>query len=127
MARHPHIFVTDIERKIGTRYTVETINKLRQIHPSTRFVWLMGMDNLMQIHRWKRWEDIFNTVPVCVVDRAVKGGGMRTCKAWERFRRRLIPSDRAGGLTSYPLPAWTILHGTLHPLSSTQIRAEKKT
>ena len=45
----PHIKVTDIEARLGTNYTADTIVALKRRFPRTRFVWLMGADNLAQI------------------------------------------------------------------------------
>jgi nicotinate-nucleotide adenylyltransferase len=106
VAKHPRILATDIERPLGTRYTADTIEKLRQHFPRTRFVWLMGLDNLHQIHLWKRWEDIFRAVPVCVIDREISGGRLRSCPALARFR---------------PL----ILHAPLNAESATRLRRLK--
>ena len=38
MARDPRICVTDIETRLGTRYTVDTLAALRERHPDIRFV-----------------------------------------------------------------------------------------
>ena len=44
------IRVTDIEARLGpTTYTADTLKALRRRFPRTRFVWLMGGDNLAQI------------------------------------------------------------------------------
>ena len=48
---NPRVKVTDIEAKFGTRYTAETLARLRSCHPDVRFVWIMGSDNLGQLHR----------------------------------------------------------------------------
>lgn len=45
---HPRVEVTDIEARIGTRYTAETLKRLMTLYPGVRFVWLMGGDNLAQ-------------------------------------------------------------------------------
>jgi nicotinate-nucleotide adenylyltransferase len=105
-ADHPKIFATDIEHALGTRYTADTIATLKRHFSRTRFVWLMGLDNLHQIHLWKRWEDIFKAVPVCVIDREISGGRLRSCPALARFR---------------PL----ILHAPLNAESATRLRRQK--
>ncbi len=63
-----HIRVTDLEARLGTRYTADTLAALRRRFPRTRFVWLMGADNLRQISRWDRWERIFALAPIAVFD-----------------------------------------------------------
>src|SRR6266700_1688109 len=45
-ARHPRLIVSDIERQLGTRYTIDTVAALQRRFPAIRFVWLMGSDNL---------------------------------------------------------------------------------
>jgi len=53
--RDPRVVVSDLETRLGTRYTAETLERLVAIYPGVRFVWLMGADNLGQFHRWERW------------------------------------------------------------------------
>jgi nicotinate-nucleotide adenylyltransferase len=65
----PRVVVTGVEAALGTRNTVDTIERLRAIYPGVRFVWLMGADNLVQFHRWERWRDILRMVPVGVLAR----------------------------------------------------------
>src|SRR5690606_5075616 len=69
-ARDPRIAVTDIELRMGTRYTVDTIAELKRCFPDRRFVWLMGADNLQEFPRWRHWRRLFALVPIAVFDRA---------------------------------------------------------
>src|SRR6187549_417540 len=46
MARRSPIRVSDIERELGTRYTIDTVRALNRLHPGTRFIWLLGSDTL---------------------------------------------------------------------------------
>lgn len=124
--RHPRIIVTDIERHLHTRYTADTLAALRRHFPSTRFVWLMGMDNLRQIHRWQEWQKIFQMAPVAVLNRPPQGEILKSCPALERFRRSLLPQERARLLKKSPPPVWTILHIPLNSQSATALRAKRK-
>ena len=63
------IRVTAIERELGTRYTVDTLDALLRLYPDRRFVWLMGADNLAQFHLWRDWRKIAALVPIAVVTR----------------------------------------------------------
>src|SRR6476619_6395277 len=38
------IRVSDFERQAGTRYTVDTVRKLKRHFPQHRFIWLLGSD-----------------------------------------------------------------------------------
>ncbi|MFH1157673.1 MAG: nicotinate-nucleotide adenylyltransferase [Pseudomonadota bacterium] len=123
---HPRIIVTDIERLLHTHYTADTLSALKKHFPRTRFVWLMGTDNLRQIHLWHEWERIFNFVPVAVLDRPPRGSNVKSCPALERFRASLRPQEQAPLLKTCRPPAWTILHIPLNRQSATALRKERK-
>lgn len=125
-SRHPKIHVTDIEQRLGTRYTADTLAALQTRFPNTHFIWLMGADNLRQVHKWQEWEKIFESVPVCVLDRPPRHSSIKNSKASIRFRPFLLTQDEATQLKSTPAPAWTILHIPLDATSATEIRARKK-
>jgi len=57
IADHPRVVVTDLERRIGTRYTVDTVGWLSK-RCRARFVWLIGADNMAQLPRWRRWRSL---------------------------------------------------------------------
>lgn len=122
MALHPRIKVTDLESRLGTRYTADLLSKL-QAQSSDRFVWLMGGDNLMQIDRWKNWRAIFETVPVAVIARPGFEKAALGSKAAHVYRgARLDPADSLA-LASLKAPAWILIQERLSSLSSTQIRS----
>jgi nicotinate-nucleotide adenylyltransferase len=113
IARHPRIRVTDIERRLGTRYTVDTITALKLRFPGVGFVWLMGSDNLVQFARWRRWRDIAAQVPIAVVRRP--GSVLASLSAAPVRRFGLAPALRAA-------PAIVMLDGVRNPQSSTALR-----
>ena len=55
---HPRIAASGIEARLGTRYTVDTLDRL-VTRTGCRFVWLIGADNLAQLPRWRRWRKLF--------------------------------------------------------------------
>src|SRR3546814_21189808 len=57
MARRSPIRATAIEAELGTRYTVDTLKKLIRLHPNSRFIWIMGADNLVQLPQWRDWRE----------------------------------------------------------------------
>jgi len=83
------IFVSDIEQKIGTKYSYQTIAYLQKKHKGTRFIWLMGADNLALFHRWQRWQEILEMLPVTVFDRSPYSFTSLASKTCLRMRRNL--------------------------------------
>lgn len=123
MAAHPRILVTAVERELGTRYTVESLTALRRRFPHTRFVWLMGADNLAQMPRWHRWTQIFALVPVAVFARPTYCQAALAGPAAHRFHRSRQPESTANRLADRTPPAWSFIRMRLHPASATAIRA----
>lgn len=121
--RHPRVVVTDIEARLGTRFTAQTIAALRDTYPGVRFVWLMGADNLAQFHLWENWRRIASTVPIGVLARSGDRIAARTSPAATIYRRFMVPGPLANGLGRRRAPAWAFVNLPLHPASSSAIRA----
>jgi nicotinate (nicotinamide) nucleotide adenylyltransferase/ribosome silencing factor RsfS/YbeB/iojap len=119
------IRVSDIEAGLGSTYTADTLAALRHRFPHVHFVWLMGGDNLAQLPYWKRWQDIFRTVPVAVFARPGTSSKALAGKAAQRFARSRIPVSAARRLAPSAPPAWVFFHTRLDPRSSTRIRTER--
>jgi nicotinate-nucleotide adenylyltransferase len=122
MARHPRVKATDLEARLGTRYTADTVIELKRRFPATRFVWLMGADNLIQIARWARWTEIFSAVPIAVFARPSYSIRGLSGPAARRFARRRVPPERARQLAELPPPAWVFFPSRLDTRSATAIR-----
>jgi nicotinate-nucleotide adenylyltransferase len=121
-ATHPRIVVTDIEARLGSRYTVDTTGALRRRVPGVRFVWIMGADNLARFDRWRDWRGIFRTLPIAVIDRPGYRLKALSGKAAHSFASRRLDESDAALLPFCAPPAWVYLTAPLHDLSSTAIR-----
>jgi nicotinate-nucleotide adenylyltransferase len=122
LARDPRILVTDLEVQLGTRFTFDTLSKLTRYYPRTRFVWLMGADNLGQIHLWQRWRGIFANIPIAIFDRPPYGLRTLTSPAAGAFARYRLKESQGRALPSAKPPAWLFFPSQLEPMSSTQLR-----
>ena len=122
LMRHPRVEITDVEARLGARYTADTLRRLRARYPQVHFVWLMGADNLAQFHRWDRWQEIAMTTPIAVLARP--GAQLRAglSPAAQRFAAARRSSGAAHRLALARPPAWTLLTGPMSDLSSTRIR-----
>jgi nicotinate (nicotinamide) nucleotide adenylyltransferase/ribosome silencing factor RsfS/YbeB/iojap len=121
-ARHPRILVTDLEIRLGTRFTFDTLKALGLYYSKTRFVWLMGADNLGQIHRWQHWRGIFNNIPIAVFDRPPYSLRTLASPAASAYARYRVDQVQSRALAACEPPAWIFFPSRLEPLSSTQLR-----
>jgi nicotinate (nicotinamide) nucleotide adenylyltransferase/ribosome silencing factor RsfS/YbeB/iojap len=120
------IRVTDIEARLGsTTYTADTLQALRRRFPRIRFVWLMGGDNLAQFPYWRRWQDIFRTVPIAVFARPGTSSKALAGAAAHRFASARVPVTAARLLAEMTPPAWVFFHTRLDKRSATQIRTAR--
>ena len=122
---HPHIEVTGFEAAQGFRYTYDTVRYLLEHRRGTRFVWIMGADNLLQFDRWERWRDIADSVPIAVYARPGSTRRATAAPAALALRSRRIPEAEAATLADRPPPVWVYLHGITSAQSSTAIRASR--
>lgn len=114
-ARDAHIFVTDIEARMGTRFTVDSVTALQRRFPQVDFVWLMGSDNLEQFSRWRRWQQIAASIPIAVVRRP----GSVLASLHAPLARRMGVARRLGHA-----PSLVVLDGPRSLESSTRLREQ---
>ena len=123
--KHPSVVITDLERKFKTKYTFQTLIKLKKLYPSTKFVWLMGADNLINFHHWKNCDWIMKNIPVGVLARPeeqIKAGLSRTAIKFGNYR---LPKEKSIILSNYIPPVWTLSTGPMRNISSTEIRKKE--
>ena len=125
IARHPRIKVTDLEARLGTRYTADTLAALKARYPGVRFVFIIGADNLLDLPRWQRWTRIMETIPLAVIARPGYGLPALAGKPARRYAAARRPEARARLLPGARPPAWVFLFGKLDTTSSTRLRAAR--
>ncbi len=122
---HPRVLISDIEVQLKTRYTADTLHQLQIRYPRTRFVWLMGADNLLQLPRWRHWRRIFQSMPVAAFNRPPYSLKAPTGHAAKCYARCRVGASQAGLLADRTPPAWVFLRNPLHPASATAIRSNR--
>lgn len=125
-ARYKKIVVTDIESRLKTRFTIDTLRALKRKFPRTNFVWLMGEDNLQTIHLWKSWQKIFSEVPIAVFLRSGYSNPRVQGVAEATFAKAKLPLASAKDVAVSKPPAWVVLDNVLNHLSASQIRQQSK-
>jgi nicotinate-nucleotide adenylyltransferase len=123
LAHHPRIRVLDIEARLGTRYTIDTVTLLQRLFPRTRFIFVMGADLLVQMRQWKQWSEIFFRLPIAVLARPTYCFRGLAELAAQRFASRRVAPAAARDLASLDPPAWAFLPIKLDVSSATAIRS----
>ena len=124
LAAHPRIEVTGAEAAFRTRYTADLVDILKRRAPDVRFVWIMGSDNLAQLHRWDRWRDIARAVPIAIVNRTGFLTAPLSAPAAQVLRRHRIDEADAVTLADRQAPAWAFLTGPRTSASSSALRRQ---
>ena len=120
---HPRVTVTDIERRLGTRHTAQTLAALQGLYPGVRFTWLMGADNLAQFDQWQDWHDIMARVPVGVLARPGQRISARVSRAARIYRSARLGARAGQLLAAAEPPAWCFVNVPMVDVSSSMIRS----
>ncbi|NQW11584.1 MAG: nicotinate-nucleotide adenylyltransferase [Alphaproteobacteria bacterium] len=127
LARHPRIKPSDVETRLGTQFTADTLVELRRRCPHMRFVWIMGADNLIGFHRWERWSLILHTTVIAVFDRPSYSLRALASLVARRYAKARVPFRASRTLANRRPPAWVFLHTPRHSASATRIRETRAT
>ena len=103
------IKIKEIEKKINSKYSYQTIKYLNKHYNNIKFFWLMGADNLINFHKWQNCQKIFNEIPIVVFrrygynDKALKSNISNLYKNFRISSKKLHVSDFDKS------PAWAII------------------
>lgn len=120
--RRTRIKATAIERTLGTRYTVDTLRAIVRRYPNRRFIWIMGADNLAQLHLWRDWRTIARIMPIAVIGRPGYDAGARAAVAMGWLRAFVRPPGQRKHWTKWSPPALVFLRFPPDPRSATRLR-----
>ena len=123
MALGTRIRVSDIEARLHTRFTVDTVTAIVRRHPADRFIWLMGADTVAEFHQWKQWRRLARTVPIAVMSRPGYERAARAARAMGWLRWFVHPAATARRWTNWSAPAISLLRLPPDPTSATRLRA----
>lgn len=110
---------TDVESRLHTTFTYETLRALKNRHKNVEFVWLMGSDNLASFHKWEAWGRLMRLVPMAIFVRPdVPSQGLKSPAA-TRFAAARRPQRAPLGKA----PNWRLMFVSPHHGRATDIRA----
>lgn len=123
MAKRAPIRASDFEARAATRYTIDTVRKLKRRFPRQKFIWLLGGDTLPNFHKWRDWRDLAREVPIAVIRRPGYDSAAHAARAMGWLRRFVHPSSQAKRWTEWSAPAILMLRLPPDPTSATALRA----
>ena len=122
-SRRSCIRVSDFEEREGTRYTIDTVVRLKRRYPKHDFIWLLGSDTLPNFHKWRDWRGLARELPIAVIPRPGYDSAAHAARAMGWLRRFVHPSGQARSWTDWSAPAIIFLRLPPDPTSATAIRA----
>ena len=117
-----NISISKLELNAQIKYTIGTLEYLRTRYHRSRFVWIMGADNLNQFHLWKEWEKIIKLMPIAIIDRPSSSLNVTSSVFANKYRAYRIDEADSSQLIYYKKPAWVFMHTKLNYQSSSQLR-----
>jgi len=126
IVKNQSIKVKEIEKKINSKYSYQTIKFLHKHYKNINFFWLMGADNLINFHKWQKAHRIFNEIPIVVFKRY--GYNDKALKSYtSNFYKNFKLSNKNIHVSNFDKrPAWTIIQNKEIKISSTEIRKQRE-
>lgn len=126
LADYPRQIPTHLESEMDSTCTFETVIELRRYFPKTDFIWICGMDNALIFHKWERWQEILELMPITFIARPPATHLVKHCPVrmindipqWHKTQERKTDLKKPG---IYWLEGSKMLD-----ISSTEIRKNKQ-
>jgi len=119
---HPFIHVTGFEKDLPTTISAQTVAFIRSRHPNVHFVWLMGADNLENLHLWQQWRQLAHQIVIGVIDRPGASLACLHASAARTLSRFRLQETQAPRLAYLAAPAWCFLHAPKLDIASHKLR-----
>ena len=119
------IIIKEIEKKINSQYTYQTLNYLLKKYTRIKFYWLMGADNLINFHKWQHWRQIFNEISVVIFKRHGYNNRALNSITSKTFATAQIKSLHLHQELFQILPSWAWVNNREIKISSSEIRYQR--
>ena len=126
ITKNSPIIVKEIEKKIKSKYTYETLEYIINHYSNIKFFWLMGADNLINFHKWQKWKKIFDEISIVVFKRHGYNNKALKSIALKTYSHSQIFSNPINKKYFVELPSWTWIKNREINISSSEIRKQRK-
>ena len=100
-----HISISKLEKDAQIKYTIGTVEYLNTRYIGTKFIWIMGADNLKDFHRWREWDKLAQTVPIAIIDRPSSSLDVTSSLFANKYRKYRVDEGDAQNLADKKKPA----------------------
>jgi nicotinate-nucleotide adenylyltransferase len=115
---HSKMEASDLEHRLQSSITLNTVRHIRKNHPDDVLFLLMGMDNWETLHLWGNdYAEIFNYVSIAIFNRPGYDG-FDTAPATKQFKDKRVESIS----TMKKSGTWYLLDNTRMNVAATTIR-----
>ena len=119
------IKILEVEKRIKSQYSYQSIKFLIQYYKNIKFFWLMGADNLVNFHEWEKWQSIFHIISIVIFRRHGYNSKALKSIAFQKFKNSLIKKSLTTSLDFDKTPSWTVVENKEIKISSTEIRNQR--
>jgi nicotinate-nucleotide adenylyltransferase len=119
------ILIKEIEKKINSKYTYQTLDYLLNHYINVKFFWIMGADNLINFHKWQKWRQIFQEISIVVFKRhGYNNQALKSiaCRTFTNYRINFLQINKNDFIN---LPSWAWVNNREIKISSTEIRQQR--
>ncbi|QXK92086.1 nicotinate-nicotinamide nucleotide adenylyltransferase [Neoehrlichia mikurensis] len=103
---------------VDSCYSYHVVTYLKRRYYNVNFIWLMGSDNLLFFHKWYRWKDFCQLIPILVFERKnYVYNALKSCFSYSQYQRYVNV-----GLLIKELYGWSFVRSVTYDMSSTKIR-----
>ena len=121
----PAVVVSDLETRLGSNLTADTLRAVVGLYPGADFVWITGMDNALTMHRWHDWRGILATMATAHLARPPALSLVRNCPLRLLAGQNHVMVARGGAYPLRPYTSFWIRQVPMIDLSSTKLRNPK--
>ena len=126
ITRNFPIKIQEIEKNIHSDYSYKTINYILKHYNNIKFFWLMGADNLINFHKWEKWQKIFNNMSIVIFRRHGYNNKALKSIASQRFKNNRVISSNIKLDDFIYTPSWSLIENKEIRISSSEIRNQRK-
>jgi len=119
------IKIKEIEKKIDSQFTYQTLNYILKHYSGIKFFWLMGADNLINFHKWQNWRKIFSEISIVIFKRHGYNNNALKSITYKKFLTSKIKDKSLNKIHFQKLPSWYLVNNKEVKISSSEIRKQR--